>query len=146
MGEGRFLQSRWKSSTKRGGGAFLPDTNRKHSFKLKFMHIFIEQLYKILPIVASACLICQQVLKLNYKKQGFMSCSELLGHLKLFFFSFFKKRLTFFFFLPHFHLKVLNSIKPVTDIQSRVPNNRIIIGIKWHVFCGTFTKTKPFHL
>lgn len=29
-------------------------------FKLKFMHIFIEQLYKILFIVASACLICQQ--------------------------------------------------------------------------------------
>lgn len=54
---------------------------RQFLFNLKFMHSFIEQLYKILLIVASACLICQQIWSLNYKKQGFMSCSELLGHL-----------------------------------------------------------------
>lgn len=65
----------------------------------KFMHIFIEQLYKILLIVASACLIiiiiCQQFSELNYKKQGFMSCSELPGHLK----QFFKKDLSIFIYI-----------------------------------------------
>lgn len=66
-----------------------------------------------------------------------MSCSELLGHLKQFF-----KKVSFF---SPFRLKVLSSIKPVTDIQSRVPNNGII-GIKLHFSVAHLQKLKPIHL
>lgn len=46
----------------------LPEVRHPHAHiqekqlhgQLKFMHTFIEQLYKILLIVESACLICQQ--------------------------------------------------------------------------------------
>jgi hypothetical protein len=50
--------------------------------------------------------------EVKLQKQGFMSCSELLGHLSSL------KKTCFLFYL-----KVLSSNKPVTDIQSRVPNN-----------------------
>lgn len=57
------------------------------------------------------------VFEVKLQKQGFMSCSELLGHLS----SSLKKIEVYFF--SRFIFKVLSSIKPVTDIQSRVPNN-----------------------
>lgn len=40
---------------------------KRRGFELKVMHTFIEQFYKILVRVASACLICQQ---LRYKSKA----------------------------------------------------------------------------
>lgn len=57
---------------------------KRRGFKLNFMHIFIEQLYKILVRVASACLICQQFQSSDTKARRHV-CSELLGHLSKFF-------------------------------------------------------------
>ena len=92
----------------------LSHTRNTGSCQVEIHAHFIEHLYKILFIVASACLFCRQFKGLITKARRSV-VEWITWALKQ---SLKKIRRLFLF-----RLKVLSSIKPVTHIQSRVWNN-----------------------